>query len=169
MTDFESMSIDIARASLQTAIDTLFVYKWGAWLSTTSLVVSLIAAAIALFTLKKIAGQLESSQLNSLLILEQDMSVRRKRFTDIEQEIADLNGGKVTDSIVRNFDEAKESYLNSVERLASCILHGRFDESEMKADYRDFISNTVKVHKDDFHAGTSYRKILKLHEKWADS
>jgi hypothetical protein len=52
--------------------------------------------------------------------------------------------------------------------LASSILNGQFPELEMKQSYRDFIAATIKEFPESFRAGTSYRKILGLHESWQD-
>jgi len=67
------------------------------------------------------------------------------------------------------YDAAKESYFNSIDRLASLILNGQFPQHELKQDYHDMIKETIRAFPADFTTGTRYRKIVKLHDKWEDS
>jgi hypothetical protein len=156
MTDYETQS-------LQIATDTYHVYFWGDIIAATTLLAAICGGFVAFFTLRKIAQQLESAKWNALLSFEQDMSTRRHRLSDIAQKV-------ISEPIKHeaSYEEAKENYLNAVERLASAILNGQFPEIEMKTSYREYITVTIREYSDKFGAGTHYPRIVKLHDKWSD-
>lgn len=158
MTDYEAQS-------LQIATKTYHVYFWSDVFAGIGLVVAIVGGCFAYFTLRKIAQQLESAKWNALLSFEQDINARRQRYADIMDK---KKSSENPDEYNAIYDEAEESYLNAVDRLATCILNGQFPESEMKTDYLEFITSTIRNHPDKFIAGTPYRKILKLHEHWQD-
>lgn len=110
-------------------------------------------------------GQLRSARWMTLLTLEQDMAGRRDKFLDIQRR---LRSGDNSQNLADEFKVQKESYLNSVERLASSVLNGNFPQKEIKQDYRDYIAGVVKAFPEDFQAATSYRKTLKLYNRWQD-
>lgn len=93
------------------------------------------------------------------------MNNRRQRLSEMSQTVKESS--KPTKHALI-YEEAKESYLNAVERLASSILKGQFPEDEMKTSYREFINNTVREYEDKFRVGTHFPRIVKLHEKWQD-
>jgi hypothetical protein len=156
MTDYETQS-------LQIAADTLRVYFWGDVIAGCALLAAIYGGFVAFSTLRKISEQLESAKWNAFISFEENMYVRRHRLSEIMQKI---NSEPMEYAAI--YEEAKESYLNAVERLASAILKGQFPEDEMKTSYREFISNTVREHEDKFRVGTHYPRIVKLHEKWRD-
>ena len=134
MTDFETQSLQIAR-------DTLTVF-WVVCVAACALVASIVAGLVAFFTLRAIVRQLDSAKWNALLAFERDISARRDRFQEIAREL-DAEG--TSPSLVARFAEAKENYLNAVERLASSILNGQFPELEMKQSYREYIVSTSAI------------------------
>ncbi|SJM90904.1 conserved hypothetical protein [Crenothrix polyspora] len=156
MSDYETQS-------LQIATDTLHVYFWGDVITACALLAAICGGFVAFFTLRKIAQQLESAKWNALLSFEQDMNARRNRFSDIALKVTSESAQHGA-----SYEEAKESYLNAVERLASAILNGQFPEDEMKTSYREHITNTIREYQDKFRVGTHYPRIVKLHEKWRD-
>ena len=91
-----------------------------------------------------------------LLFLEQDMASRRKTFHDIDAAMKAPGASATT--IAPRFAEAKESYFNSFERLASLVLGKYFDDDEMRRDYRDALRNCLTNFPDDFAVGSPYRK-----------
>ena len=120
---------------------------------------------VAYKTLQAILAQIKAAQWSTLLSLEQDMASRRDKFQELGQTI-----GKSPTSVEQlAFDEAKENYLNSVDRLAYMHLNGQFPEKELKQDYRDVIKETIRAFPSDFSPGTHFRKVLKLHDKWEDN
>jgi hypothetical protein len=108
-------------------------------------------------------GQLKTARWTALLALEQDMASRRRHLTEIATTLA---GSNPPPNIREIYEAEKESYLNSVDRLASSILNRNFPEKEMKQDYRDLISATVAQFPDDFRTGTTRWKTVELHQKW---
>jgi hypothetical protein len=134
-------------------------------LALGALVASIIGGFVAYLTLRTIVRQLESAKWNALLSFEQDISSRRQRFQDIARE---LEAGTVSPSIEARYEEAKENYLNAVERLASSILNGQFPALEMKQSYREYIVSTIRQFPASYQAGTPYRKTLELNERWQD-
>jgi len=155
---------DYEAQSLQIATDTYHVYFWGDVIAVGTLAAAIVGGFFVFFTLRKIAQQLESAKWNALLLFEQDMNTRRQRLVDITQKV--IPESKEKHELIN--EEAKENYLNAVERLASSILNGQFPESEMKTSYRECIADTIGGYKDQFGAGTHYPRILKLYEKWRD-
>lgn len=66
--------------------------------------------------------------------------------------------------------EAKEAYLNLLDRYCACVRRKIVPEQEAKKDYRDQIREVVKSeeYKNFFGPATTYQNIQKLAEKWAD-
>ena len=145
-------------ASLQVAWATFYTYLAAAIIAALALC-SAIYAGYLLF------NQLKIARWTALLALEQDMAARRRHLTDIGHRIGSEGAPA---NITQVYRAEKESYMNSVDRLASSILNGNFPELEMKQDYRDLIASTVREFPEEFQAATRYRKILKLYEKWQD-
>lgn len=145
MTEYETKS-------LQIAIDTYHVYMG-------MLGAAIIGGLIAWFTLCKITRQLESGQWNALFLLEQEMNNQSRHLVEIFVS---------TTSEDRRRDEAIESYLNVVERLALAILKNQLPGSETKKIYCKFITSTVTSYKSKFEIGTDYPRIRELYEKWQD-
>jgi hypothetical protein len=156
MTDYETKSLEIAQ-------NTLYVYLGADLIALLTLIAAIVGGFIAFRTLRNIEQQLESAKWNVLLPFEQDMNTRRQHFSDMAQKLI-VDPAKYEAS----YQEAKERYLNSVERLASAILNGQFPETEMKISYREYIISTIREYPDKFVAGTRYPRILKLYEKWLD-
>jgi len=156
MTEYETQSLQIAS-------DTYHIYFWGEVIAAVALIVAIVGGRFAFSTLQKITQQLESAKWNALLSFEQDMNARRQRLSDIAHK---AKSEPLEHSAI--LEEATESYLNAVERLASSILKGQFPEPEMKTSYRDFIASTIREYENKFRAGTDYPRILELHQKWRD-
>ena len=158
MTEFETKSLAIATKTMN-------VFFVGNFITIAAVIVAAVGGIFAYMTLQTIIKQLESAKWNSLLSFEADLSARRDRFHDIARE---LEQSTPSTSIIPLYNEAKENYLNAIERLASSMLNGQFPELEMKQSYRTYMDNTIREFPDAFKAGTAYRKTLKLHEKWQD-
>jgi hypothetical protein len=151
MTPCDAQSIDIARSALTASIVADVIAGFA--------VLAVIAGSlVAYFTLKAILAQLKAGQWSTLLSLEQDMASRRDKFHELAKQKPSQE----------EFDSARENYFNPIDRLASLILNRQFPQSELKQDYQDLIKDTIRAFPGDFHAGTRYRKIVKLHNKWED-
>lgn len=134
-------------------------------LALVSTAISAVALLSAVWGGFIVYGQLTSARWMSLLALEQDMANRREKFLKIQERIQNEPD---IEALASEYAVQKESYLNSLERLASSVLNGNFPEKEMKQDYRDYITHVVRSFPAQFQPGTSYRKVLKLYERWQD-
>lgn len=158
MSPYEMQSIEIASRSLTTSIVADI-------LTGFAIAIAIVGGIVAYKTLQAILAQIKAAQWSTLLSLEQDMASRRDKFNDFAKRLADPS--VTLDKAA--FEAAKESYLNSLDRLASMILNGQFPEKELKQDYRDLFKEIIRTFPADFSAGTHYRKVLKLHDKWEDN
>lgn len=169
--------------SLRIAQQTLAVYKWQMWAAVVTVVIAIVTAWVGIRTLKQLVQQVKIAaeantigQLNALLVLEQDMSRRRDRIGEIAAEMEQIQKSPaynvdptILNPVVRQFKEAHENYLNSLDRLCFCVLRNKFSEDELRADYRDVVRRAIDDSPDRFTASSPFRNILKLHDKWADT
>jgi uncharacterized membrane protein YfbV (UPF0208 family) len=176
MTPFET-------ASLAAAQDTLSVLRWQAWAAEASVIVAFVAAAIAIPSLRNLTRQVKEAaqansigQLNALLAIEQDMSRRRDRLSELGTKVQSVKespeykaNAAILEIVISQYNESKENYLNSLDRLCFCILRGKFSEDELRADYREVIRRAITDFKDDFGTGTAFRNVRKVYERWADT
>ncbi|MFG5517925.1 hypothetical protein ACFJW3_12725, partial [Enterococcus faecalis] len=65
-------------------------------------------------------------------------------------------------------NEAKQMYLNALDRLCFCVNKELLDAEDMRLEYRDIIKAAVKDFPEDFTMATTYRNIKKVYESWAD-
>ena len=68
-------------------------------------------------------------RLSLLLFLEQDLAARRRSFHDIQARMRDGGSGDELEGPL--FEEAKESYFTTFERLASLALAQYFSNEEL--------------------------------------
>ena len=145
----------------------LAIAKWQFWVYLAADIIAGLAIIAAVVGATIAFKSLRASQWNTLLLFEQDMETRRARFQAIGAELDDCNGTHSTMLALR-FDEAKESYFNSLDRLASSIIKDHFPDPEMKLDYREVFVEVVRGFPKDFDTGTRYRKVIKLYNNWQD-
>ena len=158
MTDYETQSLMVAKA-------TLSIYWWADVIAGCALAAAIGGGLVAYRTLKAIIAQLEIARWNSLLSFEQDMASRRTKFHEIA---AQMQTDAPTELLKAMHLEAKESYFNALDRLASSILNGQFPDREMKQDYHEALTEVVRAFAEDFSTGTRYRKVVKLYHRWQD-
>jgi hypothetical protein len=152
---FELQSLDIARGQL-----------WAYWIAdgiaAFAFLAVVVGAALALKSLR-------ASQWNTLLLFEQDMAHRREKFQELGARLTQsLQDGPEPRMLQLMYNEAKESYFNSLDRLASSIIKGHFPDPEMKLDYHEALAEVVREFPKDFDTGTHYRKVVKLYNRWQD-
>lgn len=145
-----------------------------------SAIIALIMLIIAVNQLKKLVNQVETaveansiSRLQALLSIEDGIAERRLKLSETGIEVAELGKQKPIDKDklqIANlrFNEAKQMYLNGLDRLCFCLSKGLLKEDELRSEYREVISSAVKDFSDDFNTGTPYRNIKKVYEKWVD-
>ena len=105
------------------------------------------------------------------------MSRRRDRVGEIAVELhkvastssAYQTDRSILDPIVGQFNEAKESYFNSLDRLCFCVIRNAFSEDDLRSDYRDVLKDAINTSPEQFGPGSPYRNILKLYDRWADT
>ena len=159
MTNYETISLIIAAGGVIAAIIAAFVY---------------------FAQLKKMTSSVEAAKksnsiatLNAVISLENTIINSRIRFSEAAINASKLNKDddeKHRNATILAFEEARETYLNAMDRFCSCILKGDFPEIEYRKDYRHAVNKIVthSNYKDLMGTGTRYRNILKLYEKWAD-
>jgi hypothetical protein len=54
-------------------------------------------------------------------------------------------------------------------KLCFCLLNKVLDENELRPEYREIVRAAVKGFEPEFGAGTDYRKIKKVYERWSDT
>lgn len=146
--------------------------------SAASSVVAICMFALGAFQLRKLAIQAEESarsnrisRLNALISIENKIQECRRDLALSGIEVAKLKNSCDDEFEAKKlrFDEAKQVYLNSLDRLCFCIIKGYLDEEEMKPEYRGLVNESVKDFKSDFEVGTKYRNILKIYDNWSES
>jgi hypothetical protein len=176
VSEFQSVSLRIAQGMLN-------VSWWQMWAAIATVLVAASAAWIGIRTLRQLVDQVKLAaeanaigQLNALLVLEQDMSRRRDRLGEIATQLEHLQKSaaynadpSILDPVIRQFNEGRENYLNSLDRLCFCVLRNKFSDDELRSDYRDVVKQAIVDSPEQFGAASSFRNILKLHNKWADS
>jgi len=142
-----------------------------------SAVIALIMLGVAISQLRRLTLQVEQavksnsiSQLNALLSLEQQIAERRTILSEVGISISEAKNNIDSDfkALQLRFDEAKQMYLNGLDRLCFCIEKGLFNPEDMRIEYREIINYAVRDFADDFKLGTPYRNIEKVYKKWAD-
>lgn len=143
-----------------------------------SSLVGLGMLGIAIWSLRQLTSQVSAavksnsiSQLNALLALEQQISERRLRLAEAGMIVTELKNSpdqEKKDSAALRFNEAKENYLNGLDRLCFCVAKGLLSEEDMRLEYRDTIKTAMGDFPDSFTATTPYRNIKKIYELWAD-
>lgn len=143
-----------------------------------SALVAFLMLGIAMWQLNKLTMQVEAavksnsiSQLNALLSLEQQIGERRLELSSAGIAVSELknsNDQEKIDASALRFNEAKQMYLNGLDRLCFCVLKSLLSDEDMRLEYRDTIKSAVTDFKEDFGMGTPYRNIKKVYEKWAD-
>lgn len=143
-----------------------------------SAIIALIMLLIAVLQLRRLADQVSEAvqsnslnQLNALLTLEQQIADRRLCLSESGIELSTLKDSQdknKIDAAKLKFNEAKQMYLNGLDRLCFCVIKKLLDDDEMRLEYRDIIRRAVTDFQEDFHTGTSYRNIKKVYERWAD-
>ena len=159
MTPYEAQSLEVAKSALTTSI-------WADVIAGFALSTIIVGGIIGYLTLKAILGQLKTAQWSTLLSLEEEMANREIRFKELADQV---NNNTLPVPSIQQFNAARESYFNAIDRFASLVLNGQFPEKELKQDYQDLIKETIRKFPDDFNTGTHFRKVVRLYNKWEDS
>lgn len=149
-------------------------------ISAIGVVAAIIAAIVYFAQLKKMTSSVETAvaansiaTLNTVITLEKSITDNRIRFSDAAVAASKLkpeDDEKHRNATILAFDEARENYLNSMDRFCACILREQFPETDYRKDYRNAVNEIVTHanYKELMGTGTRYRNIVKLYDKWAD-
>ena len=144
---------------------------------SVSAFIALIMLAIAICQISKLTKQVEAAvksnsigELNALLALEEQIADRRLRLSQAGIAVNECKdqSSESFDSLVLQFNEAKQMYLNGLDRFCFCVRKGLLQDEDMRLEYREIITAAIKDFPDDFGKGTPYRNISKVYEDWAD-
>lgn len=152
-------------------LTTVYIYSISA-------TIALAMLGVAIWQLGKLTAQVREAvrsnsigQLNALLALEQQIAERRLNLSQAGIAVKELNSSPDSDKFTSAslaFDEAKQMYLNSLDRLCFCVLKNLLHDADMRLEYRETIKMAVSQFPEDFGISTPYRNIKKVYEKWAD-
>lgn len=149
---------------------TVFIYS-------ASALIALLMLGIGIWQISKLTKQVEAAvksnsigELNALLALEAQIADRRLRLSQVGIAVKECKDESDENfySLSLQFDEAKQMYLNGLDRLCFCILKELFHGEDMRLEYREIIKAAIKDFSSDFETGTPYRNITKVYESWAD-
>ena len=131
-------------------------------------VTAVVALLLAWRQLTNLGSTLRIGRLNTILDIETQMNSRKERVDEQVEKIQ--RSGGLTDEQKKveqdALDARLENWFNAVDRLAFCILKDFVPEKDWRVEYRDYINNIVVKHGKFFPAGTHYRNILDLNNKW---
>jgi hypothetical protein len=132
--------------------------------------------AVAWWQLSNLVETLRMSGLGVFLELERRINERKAEYDAAVkalqlahqrtfEELDDvMNIGPATAK--QQLDIAVENLLNVIDRLCFCGVRGYIPEQEIKSEYRDYIANLMRTHKEFFGADTQYINIVDLSAKW---
>lgn len=144
---------------------------------TVSAIIALVMLGIALSQLGQLTAQVTQavksnsiSQLSALLTLEQQIADRRLVLSEAGIAVSEAENAAEDEFTALNLrlNEAKQMYLNALDRLCFCVNKELLDAEDMRLEYRDIIKAAVNDFPEDFTMATTYRNIKKVYESWAD-
>jgi|ERR1035438_5117190 hypothetical protein len=141
-----------------------------AWATVAAAVAAFLGVIVAWVQLHGIKKGLGMSSLMAVLEIETQMNERKVRLDDCS---AHVKQGRVDNLpkesmviLAGSFECALENYLNAMDRLCYCVLHGFLEDKDWRAEYRNYINNAVKEFPNKFDAASPYRNIKSLNDKW---
>lgn len=120
--------------------------------------------------LAKIAENQRTDILKVVLEIESQINERKAEFDKINKQVRELdlsNPSKEQQEILSDYWEtARENYFNALDRLCFCIDKEYIPERHWKDEYRDMIVGTIKDNERYFGAGSPYKNMLNINNKW---
>lgn len=144
------------------------------WANIATISSVVIASGALLVAWRQLAGVRTELRMNSLMAvleLEAEMNSRKEKVDIVAFKVRTLAAeGKLTDDLKEILsDEQKcslENWLNSVDRLAYCILKDYLKDRDWRSEYRNYIQSIVRNHEILFGAGSRYVNIIDINNKW---
>jgi len=119
---------------------------------------------------KQTARANQISNVMAVIQLESSIAEARYHYTEALARFATL--GDTPDPKALDFAKAikaaaEEQYLNTVDRLCTCIIRRQVDEEVYRRDYRKLIcTDLVKDFKEYLGVGTRYPNIVAVQQAW---
>lgn len=130
---------------------------------------SVVGVVFGLIQLSNIRSELRNGSLDSILEIESQMNDRKSKVDEITNDVI-VNGANwsqpVKDAYSQWLNQAKENWYNAVDRFAFCVLRNYVEESEWKAEYRNYIHDIISRDSQRFQAGSAYRNMIDLDARW---
>lgn len=147
------------------------VAEWANIATIITVIVSATAVIVAWRQLSGVRKELKMSSLMAILEIESGMNSRKEKLDTVNFKIRTLKANnRLTKDIAEILNDenscALENYLNSVDRLAYCILKDYLKDRDWRTEYRDYIQNIVRDHEEKFGAGSRYTNIIDINDKW---
>ena len=146
--------------------------EWFSAIATAIAAAAAVAAVwVAYWQLGNLSGALRMSTLNVVLQLESEMNARKEKVDEAAKKVrmeVEANGGESTLApiLVDYMNGCLETWLNSADRLAYCILKGYLKERDWRAEYRAYFAQLIQDHSTFFGPSTIYTNLLDLNNKW---
>lgn len=126
--------------------------------------------------LKSLADNQKNSTIMTVLELESELNKRKENFDKANFELREYSIDIDNSTRILNSDAlelindkikvAKENYLNSLDRLAYCIIHKYLSDRDWKTEYRDIFFDAVDTYTECFGISSRFRNTKRLYEKW---
>ena len=147
------------------------------WIGIVGVVVAGVGVAVTYCQLARGAKALEDSAnsnhlsaLMAMLQIESTVNDAKRRLVDSARELRSKKS--VSNAAAKEAEEymelCVEGYLDSLDRLCSAIRYGLVDEVMYRKDYRIVLRQAVKEHPARFAAGTNFRHIRFVNERWSE-
>ncbi len=134
-------------------------------------IVGATAVFVAWRQLGNVSKSIRMSGLMAVLQIESEINGRKEKLNDLAARIRqECNKSKSDEKLIEILNDQLganiQNYLNAVDRLAFCILHGFVPDKDWRTEYRNAIASDIKTYESRFGASTPYRNILDLNDKW---
>ena len=137
----------------------------------SSVIIAIGALLIAWRQLSGVRTELRMNSLMAVLEIEAEMNSRKEKVDSILFKIRTFDAEKkLTDDFKDIFNDEHncvlENWLNSVDRLAYCILKDYLKDRDWCVEYRDYIKDIVEQNESLFGASSRYTNIIDINDKW---
>jgi hypothetical protein len=138
-----------------------------AWATVVGAIAAIAAVAVANGQLKNLADSFRMSGLAAVLTMESEMNSRAEKMDEFSFRIQlALSEQRLSDEQIESHKERllqlTDAYLNSVDRLAFCILKGYLPERDWRAEYEVLINGLIAGP----NRARDFDNIVKLYSKW---
>jgi hypothetical protein len=134
--------------------------------------VALGGVIVAWIQLSGVRDTLKINALMAVLDIEAQMTARKETLDKVSTKIRmavatdPVSGAKFADILSDERKVALENYLNSIDRLCYCVLKNYFLERDWRTEYRTMLQRTIEENNSEFAAGSPYKNMIDLNNKW---